>query len=246
MKRTTTATESEIQAIPAVPFTQTWRPVHHAQVIHTLHEVVGETGIGIRSTDYEVSKDGMNLFARWHLDVPVLDGRANMMCGFRNSMAKKFALAICSGNNVTVCSNMVFTGDFIENRRHTSGLTTEMLYVFLSGAFAALKTHTDLFSRFFEMLGNVPVPENNYKVLTYNAMEQGIIAPSKFNRFMECRQEEKKDNPHTATETLQHFHGAVTRLLRETSVEQLQVRSGKLNRMLGWEELKNEAELIEA
>lgn len=233
-------TENEIQNVPEVPFTETWRPIHHRDIIEFLGRLLQDTGVGIRNKSYNMSENGWDLFATWTLDMSSVGGRAHQMLGFRNSMQKHFALGLCAGQIITVCENMCFSGDFVEHRRHTSGLTVERLLEFLQRALGIVREHGRLFEMFFEALARHTLPENSRKVLTFDAMERGIVPPSKFNQLQLAWEEESKLNPE-GDPNLQQFHNSITRILRESSVGQIQTRTGELNTMLGWKDILESA-----
>lgn len=60
--------------------------------------------------EYAVSVDGMKMFGLLELDATFLDCRFSI--GVRNAHDKSMRLGIVAGYNVTVCSNMMFEGDF--------------------------------------------------------------------------------------------------------------------------------------
>ena len=118
-------TRNEVMAIPAPAYTKTWHPVPHKDVIESLDLVTRKAGVGVMQETYSVTNKGANMFGAWTLDIG-MDGKQVQM-GFRNSISKQFAVGICAGTWVMVCSNMAFRGDFIEFRKHTSGLDMEEL-----------------------------------------------------------------------------------------------------------------------
>lgn len=229
--------EAEVLAVEPVPFTESWSPIHHGDIIHQLDTRLQELGLGVVRKDYNMSENGKDLFATWELETTRNDDRARQLLGFRNSMQKHFALGLCAGQSIMVCENMQFSGDFVQHRKHTSGLTAEALVQFLNQAFEITYAQGQLLADFFDYLRVIHIPENNRKVLTYDLMNQGILPPSKFKRFQACYDEERKDIidvDYDLVDTAQHFHGATTRLLRETSVNSIQDKTGRLNRLMGW------------
>lgn len=220
---------NDLLAIPAVPFTDTWRPVHHVDVVRSVHQAIEAHDQGIQSERYQVSADGLNLFSTITL---AGEGRDRLTVGFRNSMAKRFALGVVGGHNVMVCSNMCFWGDFIEQRRHTSGLTLETLQEFMGEAVGRTLGNGQNMRDWFLKLHEVPMGEAELKTLTFDAMDQDILPPSRFGAFREAYREELADNPHPGMESLAHFHGAATRVLREQSLGAMQTRTLELNRLI--------------
>jgi len=118
-------TEAEVINVPAVPFTETFRPVHHREVISVMRESIHNTGLEIVSSQYTLARDGMQFFAVW--DLSEGNGEMCWSIGIRNSMDKSLALGVVSGTRVFVCSNLAFSGEFVEFRKHTKGLTQDEL-----------------------------------------------------------------------------------------------------------------------
>lgn len=205
-------TEQEVRSIQEPEFTKSWHPVSHSKVIDALEIAVNGMNLEIVSKNYSLNKRGMNMFGTWRLEQEK-DG-ISWMIGFRNSMSKTFAIGICAGTNVIACSNMMFSGEFIEFRRHTSGVDLKELKILsekaVSGIYNRLETLTD----WHQNLKNFLLNKEKFKVLTYNAMKNGTIAPSKFEEFLECNYQELKLN----NRSLYTFHGACTRLIRKQSL----------------------------
>ena len=56
-----------LRNIPAVPYTKTWSPVHHAEVMDATDMVLAGLGIQPQYTKVETSKNGMDMFATINL-----------------------------------------------------------------------------------------------------------------------------------------------------------------------------------
>ena len=216
-------TRNEVMAIEAPAFTKSWHPMSHGSVVQAMDTILEAEKIGVIKERYDVTKDGANLFASWALDIG-MDMKINL--GFRNSTDKSFALGVCSGTFTIVCSNMCFNGDFVEFRKHTSGLEyDEVLEI---GA-RSLKTVVGNGQKQIEWqngLANYPVSPSRFKMLTYDAMVDGILPPSNFAGFIDSYNEEVEL---FKRESLYEFHGAVTRLSRTSSLFTISNRTVGLN-----------------
>lgn len=122
MAKQANITSHDLTTIPEVPYTATWSPVHHAKVFESVEMVLAGMGIEPIGNRVEVSKNQMDMFAT--IQLPAV-GRDSLEIGFRNSMQQNFSLGLVGGHRVLVCSNMCFFGEFVEHRRHTSGLTPQ-------------------------------------------------------------------------------------------------------------------------
>jgi hypothetical protein len=221
-------TKQEIMAIESPERTKTWNPISHGEVIRSIEDVVEKNGIGVMSESYSTTNNGRNMFGTMTLDAP-LGNNAYTMIGFRNSIMKKFAVGLCCGTDVTVCSNLMFSGEYMEFRKHTSGLDYDQLLNIATIAFEdAFKQSKQLYD-WQESLRHVDFQEEDMKAITFDSLKAGVIAPNRFKRFLECYDEEleltKKENG------LYEFHGAVTRMNKAHNLFTVAGRTSKLNCM---------------
>jgi len=217
-------TRNELAAITTPEETATWKPVPHLFAVETLSTQLENMGIYIRNETFEIiGKKGEQLFASFILDQQQ-DG-IRWSIGMRNSHNKCFALGIAAGNHVTVCSNLVFDGEFVEFRRHTRRLTLTEISAMMSSAIASVikKIQTNITWQL--NLKTREVNEREFKILTFDAMANGIILPSKFAEFTNCLEVERGING----DCLYSFHGGVTRTLREANLFTINERTNKLH-----------------
>jgi hypothetical protein len=221
------ATRNEVMSIPAPPFTKSWHPFSHADVIRSIHIGAEVNNLEITSERYDMTGGGANMFASYTVEGDYLNPNpdASYQIGFRNSTAKLMAIGITVGTNVFVCSNMCFSGEYITFRKHTSGLDLDELYSIAIGAVKTIKYRLNDMMKWQESLRRYYLPPNQIKNLTYDAMDLGVFAPSKFRTFQKSFEEESS----THGRNLYAWHGAGTRTLRENSLSMVSNRTPILN-----------------
>lgn len=219
----TRTTEEIVKNVPEPKFTKSWHPVSHAKVIDALELAVNKTGMEVVDRHYSLQRNGLNVFGTWHLSQEFNGG--SWMLGFRNSMCKEFAIGICAGTNIMVCSNMVFSGNFVEFRRHTSGVDPEELRFLSVRGVESITKDLERFADWQLNLKEYPLDREEFKVMTFDALEKQIIPPTKFHKFVECHDKEAALND---APSLYTFHGGVTRLMRESSLFTISHYSNKL------------------
>ena len=230
-KNTNFIDEKSVTAVPEPEFTKTWHPMSHEKVIHSLEKAFSLKGLDLPTEDkrkYSLTSNGNDMFGVW--DIP--GGQEKEMgwsIGIRNSMQKTFAVGICAGNTVFVCDNLVFDGKFIEFLKHTGRLTEGGLLDMSSRAIDGVINRLSNLTKWHVKLKEIDLEEQNFKVLTYNAMVNGVFPPSKFSEFIKCYDEENKVSLDTA-ETLYAFHGAATRLMRSATLFNVSNRSVALSK----------------
>jgi len=215
--------ESVVRAVAEPEFTETWHPVSHARVLDSLEAATAEAGLSITDRSYSLTDSGGNMFGTWGLLDGDTDKEIGWQLGFRNSITGKFAVGLTAGTTVFVCSNMMFSGEFLTFRRHTKGMDDAELLRLSTEAIGMLITKIEGEVKWHAGLREVPVDPVDFKVLTYDAMAKGVFPSSKFSSFLQCHDEELEIA--NGTQNLYTFHGAATRLMRNESLFQIANRS---------------------
>ena len=215
--------EHLVRRVPQPEFTKSWHPISHNSLLDAMYDTLDVLDTRILDTDYTLSEDGMNLFGTWTLDTEYKGNNLNV--GFRNSMKKQFAVGFCAGRFIIVCSNLQFSGEFVEFRKHTSGLDMDEVLRLSRKGFHSIKSKMVEFTDWHESLNNVPLEGNDFKQLTYDAMLAGVFPPSKFKSFLECYGKERT----LYGQNLFSFYGGVTRLVKDTSLFNIQQTTHSLN-----------------
>lgn len=221
---TNRVTEAEVIQVPAVPFTKSFHPVHHRQVLDAIRSGVVATGLEIVSSEYVLANNGNRMFGIWDLS-----GGSEELCwsiGIRNSMDKSMALGITAGTRVFVCDNLAFSGEFVEFRKHTKGLVYDELEFMAYRAMKKMVANLTKFQSWHEGLKSFSLTEWDAKLLLVEIMTQSIIPPSKFARFNELY------FGGVYQPTLWGFHETVTDMLRDSNLLALPKKNRMLNTVL--------------
>jgi len=220
------ATEAEVRAIVAPPFTDTWHPVAHDQVMDAVELSLANVGLNVIDRRFELGRGGDEVFASYKLD-QVFNG-SHWQLGWRNAINKAFAVGFCAGTLVTVCANLMFSGEFLEFRKHTSGLDWFELLRVAKVTMEQLVGHFDNLSKWQADLKTITLSPAEYKVLTFDAMDTGAVAPSKFKALGQAFETESRLNG----PSLYSFHGAGTRVMRENGLFTIAQKSKALNKVV--------------
>jgi hypothetical protein len=212
---TTRVSEGTVMAIPSPPFTKTWHPMSHGAIVRSLSRSIKLLGVGVRGREFSVNKSGSRMFGTFHLD----EGSRNtgFSVGFRNSTDKSMVLGFCAGTTVFVCDNMCFSGTYQAYRMHTGTLTDETLDAFVNDAVQKVVGDGQKMIEWQEGLANVYVPKDDYKVLAYDMIEEGVFASGQLGNYKRCLEEEKelrRGHALDCTTSLYNVHGAATRLMK--------------------------------
>lgn len=217
-------TESEVFNVPAVPFSKTFHPVHHRDLVLAVKEGLGAVGLEIVQSQYVLAAEGNRMFAVYDLSQ-----RNSELCwsiGIRNSMNKSMSLGITAGTKVFVCENLCFSGDFLAFRRHTSGLDIDELSFLTYKAVRSMIPRLKALEAWQLGLRNYALPDNHLKILLVEIMTNNVIPPSKFHHFVDLYNNVYRDN------TLWSFHESATEVLRESNLMTLPGKNKLLNQAI--------------
>ncbi len=227
------ASIQEVRGIVAPEWTDTWHPVSHAQVMDAVELSLDAAGLDILDRRFELNHTGSRVFAAYKLDQGF--NGSHWELGWRNSIDKAFAVGFCAGTLVTVCANLMFSGEFLEFRKHTAGLDWHELLRVAKLTMTQLVSHFDSLSKWQSDLKTITLNPDEYKVLTYDTMAAGGVAPSKFKAFNDAYVEEARLNG----PTLYAFHGAGTRTMRSNGLFTIADKSKALNTVVDSHYRKN-------
>lgn len=231
--------EGIVRSIPEPVFTETWHPVSHARVIDALQAAVIEAGIGIVEREYSMNVSGTRMFGAWTLDHTV-NGSAYCLV-LRNSIDKSMLLGVGGGLKASICDNLSIWATFLSFSKHTSGLDDDRLIQMSQDALTGAWVHMEELDHWHRDLKKVDVPSRQFKEISYDLMDNGVFAPSRFTAFQEAHEEERelirvsKDftgrnlSTHYSKDTSLHtIHGACTRLMRTENLFQVADRNRRL------------------
>ncbi len=224
-------TREDAMSIPEPEFTETWKPVSHATVIESIDNAVAELNMKRVAERYTLTKEGKNMFATYSLEGQYR-GRKDygIQIGFRNSIEKRFSIGICAGTKVIACSNLCFSGKFIDFRKHTKNLNDDELdKIALSSTEQAVNESKDLI-KWQESLKKIKIGYSGFKEITFEAMQREILRPSSFKNFLDCFEEERGSTIDQKI-SLFHFHASATRLFKPLGLFSLSKHTNGLNDM---------------
>jgi len=101
---------AELALIEAPEGTDTHQPIPHIEVVEKIEESLSLRFMKVIGQEYAVSNDGMKMFGALILNHEYYG--VQMALGLRNSNDKSLRLGLTVGYQVTVCSNLMFKGDF--------------------------------------------------------------------------------------------------------------------------------------
>jgi len=208
--------EDEVLAVPAPEWTDTWHPVSHRHLIESLESATKDRGLEVIRRSYELSPSGATLFGTWAISPLSGNQEVEWQIGFRNAVNRTMALGITAGTRVLVCSNMAFNGQFVAFRRHTKGLTIEVLQLVAGEALDQAVLEASAFEGWLMGLRDIRISQEEFRMLTWDLLTQTAYPVGLRDFLTNYKAEEQSD----FNGTLYAWYGAVTRSLRNRSIRQ--------------------------
>lgn len=118
------ATIDEVQLSWTPPRTQSHVPIPHIRLIELLRNSLDSLGVQLTSEEHGLAKDGQRYFGLFGCGN--LIAGVTTMIGARNSHDMVFPASLCLGPHVTVCDNLLFSGDVKLSRKHTTFIERDL------------------------------------------------------------------------------------------------------------------------
>lgn len=172
----------ELLTLPTPESTATHSVVPHHQVVAALIESLHFRHLDVVSDQYAISKDAQKIFGVLEINDGTDEVRFNI--GLRNSNDRSFALGLCVGYRVFVCSNLSFHGDFTPvTRRHSKNFD----YVeVIDAAVGKMQRHFGPMRRDIDVWKNHGLPDDRAKGIIYDAfIGERLDAPKHIARLVD-------------------------------------------------------------
>jgi len=215
--------EAEVFSVPDVPFTRTFKPFHHRNIISVVKQGVEAVGLDIVEKEYVLAQNGQRMFGVYQLSQGTSE--LSWSIGIRNSMNKSMSIGITAGTKVFVCENLCFSGEFLAFRRHTAGLNIDELAFLAYRSMRQLIPMLKAFQNWHLGLRNFSLSEVDAKILLVEIMTNSVIPSSKFSQFNKLYAKIYDDS-------LWGFHEAVTDLLKGSNLLTLPKKNKALNQVI--------------
>lgn len=129
--------KADISAIEAVECPKgdgRWHPISHRNARTLTLEAVERSGLKVTEERYALAGNKKTGSGDTRMFGELILGGGNlavpddfrMALGLRNSVDKTISLNLCGGENVMVCGNMCFFGEFMTRRKHTTNIMAEI------------------------------------------------------------------------------------------------------------------------
>lgn len=220
----------ELQAIAAPEPTKTWNPIPHYEVYYEVEKCLEKLGITTVSTIIDTNKTGTNAFVTHKLDLgdAELNGERYPELGWRNSIDKKLSLGFTTGATVIVCSNLVFSGSWVDFRKHNNKLQYTTIREMANVGISEMIKHTYKWNAWHENLKEIPSNKEHTDHLFMRMLREGAVSSKQILDLVNAYDEEKD----RYGESLYTAFNCATQTFRELALPTISDRSEILNRII--------------
>ena len=220
----------ELNDIPLPEKTATYTPVPHGELIQKTAELTEKLlprNYQFSNSQYGIARNGNQMFGyHTYHDTNSADEKQSLSIGFRNSYDKSMSVGFVMGEQLLICSNLMFLGDVKVLKKHT-GEVNEKLMVLLfqmiegvEGKRAALKSFrkrlwetpmstNQAYKRLGELYGydiiharQLPVVKQEWKKPTFDYGVEGTA----WNLYQACTHAMKTAPPSTVLQRHTKLH----------------------------------------
>ncbi len=208
--------------------TPSYKPVSHLDLVDTIMSNANGCFDGSPvSEDYTLTRKGNQMFGV--LNYRIGTNGTNLSVGFRNSYDKSLPVGIVSGAHVIVCSNLMFKGDIISIRRHTTNIWRDIEEIIKRALELSKVTYNSILEdkKAFQdkYLHNIEAA----KLLGVLYAEEEILSPTQLSI---AKREWYKDNINFPSSDMWKFYNACTESLKNAHPTEIMEKHTNLHQFL--------------
>lgn len=121
-----TVNRNALSGVVLPPETETYQPIGHDWLLNNLEDGLRNMGLGFGSEHHGLSHDGSRYFGLVEIVGLAANDDYSTLMGVRNSLDKRFGAQVAFGNQVMVCANLQFYGNYMIGRKHTPNIMTDL------------------------------------------------------------------------------------------------------------------------
>ena len=228
--RSDLVTRGTLQLIASPSATDTWKPIPHFDLVHAIDRQLLVRGITIQKEAFALQREGMRLFGVLDLAYETTADYCAAL-GIRTANDRTMALEICVGITVTVCDNMMFSGDVIALRRkHTAKFD---LNADISRAIDAYLKHLQMLRGQIEGLRERPLADDEAALMIVRAFREEILPVRLFRAVSDTYFNPNPEMADVAARTQWGLSNAFTRAVKQLAPAPAFEATTKLGRLFG-------------
>ena len=172
-------TDQEVMNTATPAATKTHFPFPHGLLLKETEKLIDQIGYEILESAHALGKEDQTYFGQYRLKSHInATEEWSPMLGIRNAHDKTMSLGLVAGKQTTVCSNLLFLGDFKFTRKHTRNAFSDALDG-MASTFGRLPAIDEYVGKRIEAFKEVPVNDDrDVSKFILEAANRNLIAPN--------------------------------------------------------------------
>lgn len=221
-----TVQRNELIGVPMPEATKSYQPVPHSWLLDNVEDALNDAGFGFGKDHHGLSHDGARYFGL--IEVVGKDTHGDgyhTLLGLRNSLDKRFGAQIAIGNQVMVCANLCFGGEYMLGRKHTPNIMRDipdLVRELLSAIPTMNQQAHDRFDVYRET--NLTISDADHAII--EMYRQGAINTARIEKVVH-----EWDNPsydHGGDRSVWRLFNAATQALKGVNIHEMPQRTIRL------------------
>ena len=234
-----------LDEVPLPEETATYKPVPYNDFIEYARDALRARGVVMNTNRLELARDGQQMFGTFEV-YPMLteDGESAVtgaepyrneaayrrMLGLRTSYDKSLPNGIIMGAQLIVCSNLMFSGEFLVTRRHTKNVLNDLPSDVFRLVGRGLEGYSDVVGMLEWMKGEDVGHRQMLNDFVVRSMREGVINSGQILRVLK-----EFENPTFGidgrTNSVYNLHNAFTHVIKKVNPISIVPRISTLTEM---------------
>ena len=219
-----TVERNELSGVVLPPATDTYQPIGHDWLLDQLQDGARRHGLGFGKEHHGLSHDGSRYFGLIELVGIDRNDGVKLMMGIRNSLDKRFGAQAAFGDQVMVCANLQFFGNYMLGRKHTTYIERDMPEI-IEGTFERIPELVQIQDQRIDAYQNSQLSVRNADHLVMNMLRAGAVNTARVEKVIN-----EWDNPsyEHGDRSVWRMHNAATQALKGVNIHEMPARTIKL------------------
>jgi hypothetical protein len=210
-----------LEGVVLPPATKTYQPIAHSWLLDMLQDAVEAVGMRFGHEHHGLSHDGMRYFGLIELLGVGKNAAYRTMMGLRNSLDKRFRAQAAFGNQIMVCANLCFWGNYEFGRKHTTHIERDLPEL-IRATLMQVPEMSMIQDKRFEAYKEQSLSVRNADHLIMNMLRVGAVNTARIEKVIK-----EWDNPSYdhGDRTVWRAHNAATQALKGVNIHEMPKRT---------------------
>lgn len=167
----------DLRGVPIPQRTATYEPVPYYELFKLTVDRLAQARLSIVQSNIVLARSGNQMFATFVLNKQGDDSDERRMLGLRSSYDKSVANGVAYGTHVVACSNMNFSGDVVEFRKHTRNVHDDLPHL-LDSAIGSQEEYYANQLAYMGALDQITITPAEAALFIMNNVDPTLLPPS--------------------------------------------------------------------